>query len=240
MNYQLPKAVLFDMDGVLFDSMPHHAEAWYQVMHEHYGFACDRTFFYLVEGSTGQQVIDDFFVEQRGRHAEPWEIEQIYCEKSQAFTQMGPAKPMPGAAEVLERVGEMGLTRVIVTGSGQASLLDKLQRTYPGVFSPERIVSGKDCPIGHGKPHPDPYLMGLVKAGNLDPSEAIVIENAPMGVQAGRAAGIYTIGVNTGPLDPQVLKEAGANLVLPSMTSLAERIEECLSSLPLGEAGRGL
>ena len=41
------KAFLFDMDGVLFDSMPKHAEAWYQVMGEHYGFACDRTFFYL-------------------------------------------------------------------------------------------------------------------------------------------------------------------------------------------------
>ena len=76
------KAFLFDMDGVLFDSMPKHAEAWYQIMGEHYGFACDRTFFYLCEGATGQQVIDDFFVEQRGRHAEPWEIEMIYKEKS--------------------------------------------------------------------------------------------------------------------------------------------------------------
>ena len=99
------KAFLFDMDGVLFDSMPKHAEAWYQVMGEHYGFACDRTFFYLCEGATVQQVIDDFFVEQRGRHAEPWEIEMIYKEKSQAFVQMGHAEPMPGAADVLRKVG---------------------------------------------------------------------------------------------------------------------------------------
>ena len=214
------KAFLFDMDGVLFDSMPKHAEAWYQVMGEHYGFVCDRTFFYLVEGSTGQQVIDDFFVEQRGRHAQPWEIEMIYKEK---------AEPMTGAADVLRKVGEKGLTRVLVTGSGQPSLINKLNFVYPDVFDWSRIVSAKDCPIGHGKPMPDPYLMGLVKAGGLKPSEAIVVENAPMGVQAGHAAGIFTVGVNTGPLDPKVLKEAGADIVLSGMSELAERIDEVIA-----------
>ena len=223
------KAFLFDMDGVLFDSMPHHAEAWYQVMCEHYGFVCDRTFFYLVEGSTGQQVIDDFFVEQRGRHAEPWEIETIYREKSQAFVQMGAAAPMPGAADVLRQVGEMGLTRVLVTGSGQPSLINKLNFVYPGVFDWSRIVSARDCPIGHGKPMPDPYLMGLVKAGNLSPAEAIVVENAPMGVEAGHRAGIFTVGVNTGPLDAQVLRDAGADIVLSGMEELATRLNEVIA-----------
>ena len=225
------KAFLFDMDGVLFNSMPNHAEAWYQVMHEHYGFVCDRTFFYLVEGSTGHQVIDDFFVEQRGRHATEYELEAIYKEKSQCFTQLGPTEPMAGAAEVLRKVGERQLTRVLVTGSGQASLLNKLNNVYPGVFDLDHIVSGKDCPIGHGKPHPDPYLMGLVKAGNLKPDEAIVVENAPMGVQAGKAAGIFTIGVNTGPLDPQVLKDAGADIVLPSMSALANELDYILRTI---------
>ena len=52
------KAFLFDMDGVLYDSMKFHAEAWYQTMCQHYGFACDRKLFYLYEGSTGAQTID--------------------------------------------------------------------------------------------------------------------------------------------------------------------------------------
>lgn len=51
-----------------------------------------------------------------------------------------------------------------------------------------------------GKPHPEPYLMGLEKAG-VKSHEAFVVENAPMGVRAGVAAGIFTIAVNTGPLD---------------------------------------
>ena len=75
--------------------------------------------------------------------------------------------------------------------------------------------------IKYGKPNPDPYLMALTKA-DLQPNEAIVIENAPLGVQAGVAAGIFTIAVNTGPLPDQVLWDAGANLLFPSMPTFNE------------------
>lgn len=237
------KAVLFDMDGVMFDSMKNHAEAWYQVMGKRYGFDCDRNIFYMYEGSTGVQTIDSFFVKQKGRHATEEEWKQIYKEKSEYFSSLGLPVPMPGAADVLKRVGEMGLTRVLVTGSSQANLISRLSVSYPGVFDEPHIVSGFDCPIGHGKPHPDPYLIGLRKAaGNtvpvdfscenpfadglptINPSEAIVVENAPMGVQAAKAAGIFTIAVNTGPLDPQVLKDAGADIVLSGMVELADKI----------------
>lgn len=243
------KAFLFDMDGVLFDSMKNHSEAWYQVMGERYGFTCDRSIFYMYEGSTGVQTIDAFFMKQKGRHASDEEWQQIYKEKSDVFSSLGQALPMPGAAEVLKKVGEMGLTRVVVTGSGQKTLVSRLGDAYPGVFDWDHIVWGKDCPNGHGKPHPDPYLIGLRKAaGNttavdwnktdcfndgtetLLPSEAIVVENAPMGVQAAKAAGIFTIAVNTGPLDPQVLKDAGADIVLGSMVELAEKIVSIASA----------
>jgi beta-phosphoglucomutase-like phosphatase (HAD superfamily) len=71
--------------------------------------------------------------------------------------------------------------------------------------------------------------MGLRKAGNLSPDEAIVVENAPMGVQAGKAAGIFTVAVNTGPLEPSVLREAGADIVLSGMEELAERMDEIIA-----------
>ena len=75
--------------------------------------------------------------------------------------------------------------------------------------------------VKHGKPHPEPYLMALEKAG-IKANEAVVIENAPLGVQAGVAAGIFTIAVNTGPLDDNILLDEGANLLFPSMNSFAE------------------
>ena len=84
--------------------------------------------------------------------------------------------------------------------------------------------------VKFGKPHPEPYLMGLEKAG-VQAHEALVIENAPMGVQAGVAAGIFTIAVNTGPLDDRVLLEAGADLLYPSMTALAEDWDNLISEI---------
>ncbi len=223
------RAFLFDMDGVLYDSMPLHAEAWYHVMHDIYGFTCTRELFYREEGATGDQVITDMYLEQRGRHLMPEEAAAIYREKGEAFKALGPARPMPGAAEVLRKVGENSLTRVLVTGSGQLSMLNRLSRDYPGCFDVSHIVSAMDTPIGHGKPHPDPYLMGLKKAGNLLPEEAIVVENAPLGVQAGKAAGIFTVGVNTGPLPKECLSEAGADVVLNSMQELADSFDKILS-----------
>ena len=81
--------------------------------------------------------------------------------------------------------------------------------------------------VKYGKPHPEPYLMGLQKAG-VAANEAIVIENAPMGVEAGVAAGIFTIAVNTGPLPDQVLLDRGANLLFPNMATLATFIAHSL------------
>lgn len=224
------KAILFDMDGVLYDSMPNHAEAWYATMHDRLGFACDRTYFYMMEGATGEQTIGDLYRRQRGVEVGHDEAMRIYAEKSAAFVALGPARPMPGAAEVLRRVMELGLERVLVTGSGQASLLRRLEADYPGAFAPARMVTAHDTPVGRGKPHPDPYLMGLAKAGGLRPDEAVVVENAPLGVRAARAAGIFTIAVNTGPLAPDVLCDAGADIVLSGMPELASRLDEILCS----------
>ena len=53
----------------------------------------------------------------------------------------------------------------------------------------------------------------------------IVVENAPMGVQAGAAAGIFTVAVNTGPIDGQVLLDAGANVLFPSMQDFCDNWE---------------
>ena len=69
--------------------------------------------------------------------------------------------------------------------------------------------------------------MGLQTAG-VAANEAIVIENAPMGVEAGVAAGIFTIAVNTGPLPDQVLVDRGANLLFPDMATLATFIAHSL------------
>ena len=126
---------------------------------------------------------------------------------------------MPGALDLLQQVKADGLMRVIVTGSGQRSLLDRLNHHFPDMFARELMVTAFDVKLG--KPNPEPYLMALQKAG-VAPDEAIVIENAPLGVRASVAAGIFTVAVNTGPLPESALLDEGANILFPSMQALAD------------------
>ncbi len=213
------KAVLFDMDGVLFDSMPRHAKAWAKVCKEN-GLDISEEEVYYHEGRTGDDTIDIFARKYWGRQATAEEKLKIYDEKCREFNSYPEESPkMPGAKELLTKVRDEKLKIIVVTGSGQESLLTRLEHGYHGFFKRELVVSSHDTK--RGKPAPDPYLMGLEKGG-IKPFEAVVIENAPLGVKAAVGAGIFTIAVNTGPLNPQVLSDAGANIVFPSMSALAE------------------
>lgn len=174
---------------------------------------------YMNEGRTGSGTINILAQRYWGRDATEEEKQRIYDAKSQVFNTCPEAKPMPGAWEVLQKVKDMGMKIVLVTGSAQLSLLERLNQHFPGIFTQDMMVTGFD--VKHGKPHPEPYLIGLEKAG-VSADEAIVVENAPLGVEAGHAAGIYTIAVNTGPLKDEVLLQSGANIIYPSMMALAE------------------
>ena len=213
------KAVLFDMDGVLFDSMKNHAKAWNKAM-AMYGMNLSEEEAFMHEGRTGASTINIVCMRERGCNADEEEIKKIYQTKSEIFNSLPKAEPMPGAYTLLNQVKESGLQPVLVTGSGQLSLLDNLNHHFPGIFQKEFMVTAFD--VKYGKPNPEPYLMGLKKAG-IEPNEAVVVENAPLGVKAGVAAGIFTIAVNTGPLPDSALLDEGANLLFGSMQELSNK-----------------
>ncbi len=219
------KAILFDMDGVLYNSMPAHAKSWQQTVEE-LGLKTNPEEFYLHEGRTGASTIHIIFQRNFGRDATEEEIQAIYERKSELFVKYNTGETIPKAREVLDFVKSNGLRPVLVTGSGQPSLLDRLDHDFPGIFTPETMVTAFDVKIG--KPHPEPFLMGLQKGGNLIPNQALVVENAPLGTEAATKAGIFTIGVNTGPLHDNILKDAGANLVFHSMQELLNKFPEIL------------
>lgn len=221
------KAVLFDMDGVLFDSMPYHANAWHTIMEER-GLHLSKEEAYLHEGRTGSGTINLICQRQYGRNATEEEIQEIYKAKTEAFNSHPLAERMEGAWEVITKVKRDGLFSMVVTGSGQATLLDRLNENFPNIFKSELMVTAFD--VKYGKPNPEPYLMALNK-GSLKANEAIVVENAPLGVQAATAAGIFTVAVNTGPLDDQVLLDAGANVLFPSMQALCDSWEVLLKQV---------
>ena len=219
------KAALFDMDGVLYDSMGNHAVAWVQSMKK-FGITMTTDDAYSTEGARGVDTIRYMVKQQQNREITEAEAQAMYDEKSRIFHSMPEAPIMPGILDLMEQIQQAGISIGVVTGSGQKPLIARILRDFGKNVSPEHITTAYDVP--KGKPNPDPYLIGLKKAGNLLPSEAIVVENAPLGVRAGRAAGIYTIAVNTGPLADEVLLNAGASILFPSVKALCNSFKKII------------
>ena len=152
----------------------------------------------------------------------------MYAHKSELFAACKPAELMPGIQQLMEQIKACGLKICIVTGSAQHVLLDKLESDLQGLVSKDLMVTAFD--VKHGKPAPEPYLKGLEKC-SVHPWEAMVVENAPLGVRAAVAAQCFTIAVNTGPLPDEMLTNEGANLIFPRMTALSDAwhsIMECI------------
>ncbi len=219
-----PKAVLFDMDGVLYDSMPRHARAW-KAMCDEAGIEADENEFYAYEGRTGASTIGILVQRQYGRVATEEECRRLYKRKSEFFAAGSEAPVMPGAKDAVGTVMAARALPVLVTGSGQGTLLGRLDSEYPGAFPAERRVTAYD--VTHGKPDPEPYIKGMMKAG-AHATEAIGVDNAPLGVESASRAGLFTVGVVTGPLAPGSLLAAGADIELNSMAECAAVLRQLL------------
>ena len=214
----LPKAVFFDQDGVLYNSMPYHAKAWAWAMTKH-GLPYTEEETYMNEGRTSVGVIQEHYLHLFGTDAPQQIIDDIYADKTAYFNRMTGGMPgnIPGVSEVLEYLHAQGVECWVVTGSGQRNLINSLNETFNHVFT--GIVSSFD--VKHGKPDPEPYLKAWEKSG-FRKEDCAVVENAPLGVRAAKAAGLFTIAVNTGPLPDKALWDEGADLVLPDMKALLE------------------
>lgn len=222
-----PLAALIDMDGTLYDSMQGHADSWKQLCDEH-GWPAERDEFFLYEGMTGAQIITLMMERAVKRTPSPEECKEIYKRKAELFSALPPVPPMPGAQQLTALLKEVGIKRVLVTGSGQNSLLNRLDTDFPGIFSDDMKISSRD--VTHGKPHPEPYIRAMQLA-SVRPSQSIAIENAPLGVKSAATAGAFTVGVVTGPVPASKLEAAGAAIVYDSMPECAEDFPNLLYNM---------
>ena len=216
-----PKAVLFDMDGVIYNSMPNHAKAWNEAMNS-YGLNMPFSMAYEYEGMRGIETIKVITRQQWKREVSDEEATKMYQHKSRLFAthcQETPATIMPGIKSLMQQIKAQGMKICVVTGSGQHTLLNKLQNDFDGMVCKDLMVTAFD--VKHGKPNPEPYIIGMQKCG-VEPWETIVIENAPLGVRAAHAAHCFTIAVNTGPLPAAMLIKEGADLVYSKMEMLSD------------------
>ena len=224
-----PKVVLFDMDGVLYDSMPNHGVAWQRAMKE-FGIHFTLEDSYATEGARGVDTIRKYAKAQLGKELSEEEAQQMYDVKARYFHEMPEAKVFDGVIDLMQKIKASGLKIGIVTGSAQLPLIERVTRDFGDFVSADQITTAYD--VKRGKPNPDPYLMGLQKAGNYLPTEGIVVENAPLGVHAGAAAGCYTVAINSGPLPDATLLDEGANILFPTIREFADKWELLLSHFP--------
>ena len=196
------KGILFDMDGVLVSSIDSVVRAWRRWA-ELYEIP-DAESFEIPHGVRAKDIIRKLLpdVDQREavRVIEDIEVEDV-----------ADLRVLPGVKMLL--VGLPPERWAIVTSSTQRLLLARLGAAKLPV--PERIISGDM--VERGKPDPEPYRRGAELLG-FDPSECVVVEDAPSGVGAGKAAGCRVLGV-VGTHSAEELGEA--DWVVGSLEELA-------------------
>ncbi len=212
------RAVFFDMDGVLYDSMPNHEYSWCKAF-EAEGIVFHPEEAYANEGRTAKGTINLVFNRELGHGATDDDVERIYKRKTELMHSRPQPPMLPKMQELLTILPKRGVKVYVVTGSRQPSLVGKLSQAFG--IEKETLVCGAD--VVKGKPDPEPYLIALARSG-FAPEECMVVENAPLGVISGKAAGLTVWAVNTGKLADSVLLDAGADRLFHTTSELADEL----------------
>jgi len=213
------RAILFDHDGVLVDSMPYHVEAWKRVM-ARYGIEVDPVEIYLAEGATTMEVAAELF-HRHNKPASPDEVQKLVREKRDVYLANNATQINDGVIEVLEYLKENRYRLALVTGSIRSQVEPVLGPEICGWF--DCIVTAED--VERGKPDPEPYLRAIQRL-HIAPSEALVVENAPLGIRAGKSAGCGVVAI-TSTLSPYHLREADA--IVHDFMELRRRLPSIMS-----------
>ena len=196
--------MLFDMDGVLIDSTPSVARVWHQWAIEH-GFDPE-TVVHMAHGrpsrTTIGELLPDADIEGEDREVERREIEDL-----------DGVVLLPGARQLLNSLPPERWT--IATSCTRP--LAEVRLRAAGLPIPKNMITSSDVKIG--KPDPEPYLKAAAKLG-FAASDCIVVEDAPAGVHAGKAAGARVIAFLT-TMVRRNLEEAGADWILQNCADIA-------------------
>lgn len=214
------RAILFDHDGVLVDSMPYHVEAWKRVM-ARYDIAIDPLEIYLAEGATTMEVAAELF-HRHNKPASPDQVQKLVCEKRDEYLANNDTRINEGVIEILEYLKQNRYRLGLVTGSIRAQVEPVLGPEISSWF--DCIITADD--VERGKPDPEPYLRAIQKL-HVAPSEALVVENAPLGIRAGKSAGCAVVAITT-TLARYHLREADA--IVHDFVELRRRLPSIMSN----------
>ncbi len=212
-------ALLFDMDGVLIDSTPAVARVWHKWAIEH-GFNPAE----VVSRAHGRPSLTTVreYLPGADYEAENREVERREIEDLEGVV------PLPGAVDLLSSLPDDRWT--IVTSCTRR--LAEVRLRAAGLPIPQRMITSND--VANGKPHPEPYSKAATLLG-FPPSDCIVIEDAPAGIKAGKAARARVIAFTTTVQSSEV-RQASADWILNNCADI--RVIDAKEGLSLAFAER--
>lgn len=207
------RAVLFDLDGTMVDNMRYHVDAWIEMGKK---LGRELTPEYIQREFSGRKN-EELFPEIAGRPLDSAELDRLAEEKEARYRELySPhVRLVQGLDALLDQLVERRVAVGIATAAPRKNRDLVLERS--GLGARIQVVVGAEQ-VKRGKPAPDLFLEAARQLG-CDPRATLVFEDAVLGVQAGRAAGMTVCGVRTSePSD--VLLAAGAEFTVGDFTEL--------------------
>jgi HAD superfamily hydrolase (TIGR01509 family) len=221
------KAVIFDVDGTLVDSVDLHAQAWKETFKE---FGKDVPYQQVRHqiGKGGDQLLPVFFSkEELEEFGEKMEEHRSRLFKREYLPRV---RPFPKVRELFERIKADG-KKIALASSAAEDELKAYKKIADIADLVEEATSADDAE--KSKPHPDIFQAALEKLGEVEKSKVIVVGDTPYDAEAAGKVGLRTIGVLCGGFPETELRSAGANLIFQDPADLLAHYDET----PLGHRG---
>lgn len=199
-NIKKYKAVLLDMDGVIVDSMPYHFISWFETLKK-YKVTVSPFDIYEKEGEKCEVCVRRFFKRDKIK-CDDKIVNEVLRLRDKLYKKYFKVHLFSDIEPVINKLKEQGFLLAIVTGSNKEKVKSMLPKKILSKFD---VVIAADM-IKRGKPFPDSYLTAAKKL-NIKPNECIVVENAPYGIKAAKAAKMFCVAVTTS-LPAQYLAKA--------------------------------
>lgn len=206
----IPKAILFDLDGVIVDTAKHHFQAWKQLANE-LGFSFTEEDNERLKGVSRMDSLNILLEIGQVEKTES-EKEELATRKNERYVEsiskMNETEILPGVQTFLNELKENNIPYALGSASKNAPRILKKIGLYDQF---DAIVDGNS--ISNAKPDPEVFLLGARKL-SVDAKSCVVFEDAQSGIEAGKKAGMYVVGVG----DANVLK--GADDYIESMEQM--------------------
>ncbi len=216
------KAVIFDVDGTLIDSVSLHARAWQEAF-SHFGVTVGFDEVRSQIGKGGDQLLPVFLPKERVQR----EGEKIEKYRSSLFKEkyMPQVTAFAGVRELFRRVEADG-KRIALASSAKADELEVYKQIARIDDLLDTETSSADAE--KSKPEPDIFLAALHHLNGLEPADAIVIGDSPWDAEAARKAGMRCIGVRSGGFPDDALRQAGCTEIYHDPVHLLAEYERSL------------